>query len=55
MTQSDRVQLLKQTLPQQEYQASARDYVTYVSQTAIAIVQELQEVAAEQKQEQLVT
>jgi Relaxase/Mobilisation nuclease domain len=52
LTQSDRVQLLKETLPKQEYLVSARDYISYVSQTAIALAQELQEVAG-QKQEQL--
>lgn len=52
LTQSDRVRVLKETLPKQEYLVSAREYVTYVSQTAIAIVQERREVAG--KHEQLV-
>lgn len=50
LTQSDRVRLLKETLPKQEYLVSARDYVNYVSQTAIAIAQELQEMAGQQEQ-----
>lgn len=50
LTQSDRLREMEQTLPKQEYLVSARDYVSYVSQTAIAIVQELQEVAGQQEQ-----
>lgn len=50
LTQSDRVRLLKETLPKQEYLVSARDYVSYVFQSAIAIVQELQELAGQQEQ-----
>ncbi|PSB41355.1 relaxase [Cyanosarcina cf. burmensis CCALA 770] len=50
LTQSDRVRVLKETLPKQEYLVSARDYVNYVSQTAIGLAQELQEVAKQQEQ-----
>lgn len=47
---SDRVRLLKETLLKQKYLVSACDYVSYVSQSAIATTQELQEVAGQQEQ-----